>query len=221
MHRVGHSLIEAVTVKRKTMNLPVPVEAKLAKLRPTQMTLGYAEVAFKRKEWRERTAKAAKRFLRDHRFPAIRGPKGHYFIVDHHHLGRALQEENVASVTLALLADLSQLAKDEFWILMDFHQWAHPYDAKGRRRDFSSMPKTLKRMPDDPYRSLAAAVRRVGEYPKDAVPFAEFLWADFFRRRIPIELLRENPKAALKRANRIARTLEAAHLPGWSGIGES
>ena len=199
------------------MNLPVPVEAKLAKLRPTQMTLGYAEVALKRKEWRERTTKAAKRFLRDHRFPAVRGPKGRYFIVDHHHLGRALQEENVASVTLALLADLSQLAKDEFWILMDFHQWAHPYDAKGRRRDFSSMPKTLKRMPDDPYRSLAAAVRRVGEYPKDAEPFAEFLWADFLRRRIDREDIEKHFKRSLADALKLAKSTQADYLPGWAG----
>ena len=200
---------------------PVSISTKLAKLRPTQMTLGYAEVAVKRKEWHERSAKSAKRFLRDHRFPAIRGPKGRYFIVDHHHLGRALQEEKIVSVIVAVIADLSRLSKDEFWLMMDFHQWAHPYDAKGRRRDFSSMPKTLKRMPDDPYRSLAAAVRRVGEYPKDAVPFAEFLWADFFRRRIPASLLRRDPKQALKQANRLARTREASHLPGWSGIGEN
>jgi hypothetical protein len=105
--------------------------------------------------------------------------------------------------------------------MMDFHQWAHPYDAKGKRRDFSAMPKLLKRMPDDPYRSLAASVRRVGEYPKNSVPFAEFLWADFFRRRIPAALLRRDPKDALKRAKQLARIREASHLPGWSGIGES
>jgi hypothetical protein len=203
------------------MTRPVSIETKLAKLRPTQMTLGYAEVAHKRKEWRKRGAKAAEQFLRGHRFPAIRGPKGRFYITDHHHLGRALQEEKVAAVTVAVLADLSHLDRHEFWLTMDYQQWAHPYDAKGRRRDFSSMPKNLKRMPDDPYRSLAAAVRREGDYPKGAAPFAEFLWADFFRRRIPPDLLRQDAKAALRRAKRIARTLEAAHLPGWPGSGEN
>jgi hypothetical protein len=196
------------------------LKAKLAKLRPTQMALGYAEVAHKRKQWRALGAKEAREFLISHRFPAISGPKGRLYITDHHHLGRALQEEKVASVSIALLADLSDLDRDEFWILMDYQQWAHPYDAKGRRRDYSSMPKALDRLPDDPYRSLAAAVRRAGNYPKDATPFAEFLWADFFRRRIAPAMLRRAPKKALKRAQRFARSLEAAHLPGWSGIGK-
>jgi len=203
------------------MNTPTSIKAKLAKLRPTQMTLGYEEVAKKRKEWRKRDPKDAKRFLRDHRFPAISGPKGRLYITDHHHLGRALLEEKIVSVHVAVLADLSQLDRDEFWILMDYQQWAHPYDAQGRRRDFSDIPKSLGRLPDDPYRSLAADVRRDQDYPKDATPFAEFLWADFFRRRIPAETLRRDPDKALKRAKRLARSLEAAHLPGWSGIGKS
>ncbi len=200
---------------------PKSLKTKLAKLRPTQMTLGYAEVAHKRKEWRKRGAKDAREFLRDHRFPAIRGPKGRLYITDHHHLGRALQEEKIVSVNVAVLADLSSLGRDEFWILMDFQQWAHPYDALGRRRDFSAIPKSLKRLPDDPYRSLAAQVRREGDFPKDATPFAEFLWADFFRRRIAAETLHRDWKRALRRAKRLARSLEAAHLPGWSGIGKS
>ncbi len=207
-------------MRPKFPGAPAATKAKLAKLRPTQMTLGYAEVAHKRKEWRKLDPKDAKAFLRAHRFPAIRGPKGRLYITDHHHLGRALQEEKVASVSIAVLADLSDLDRDEFWILMDYQQWAHPYDAKGRRRDFSAIPKSLDCLPDDPYRSLAAAARRAGNYPKDTTPFAEFLWADFFRRRIAAATLRRAPKKALKRALRFARSLEAAHLPGWSGIGK-
>ncbi len=208
-------------MKPKPMSPPISIKTKLAKLRPTQMTLGYEEVAKKRKEWRKRDPKDARRFLRDHRFPAIRGPKNRLYITDHHHLGRALEEERITSVMVAVLADLSSLDRDEFWILMDYQQWAHPYDAQGRRRDFSAIPKSLKRLPDDPYRSLAAEVRRQGDFPKDTTPFAEFLWADFFRRRIPLDLLHQEPKKALKRAQRLARSLEAAHLPGWSGIGKS
>jgi hypothetical protein len=196
------------------------IEVKLAKLRPTQMALGYAEVALKRKEWQRRTAREAKRFLRDHRFPAIRGPNHHCYIVDHHHLGRALLEEKVESVIVAVLTDLSYLGMDEFWIVMDYHRWVHPYDEKGVRRAFSAMPKKLKRLPDDPYRSLAAAVRRAGDYPKDVTPFSEFLWADFLRRRLPAAALRD-PAAALQRAKKLVETPEAAYLPDWSRIGKS
>ena len=196
------------------------IEVKLAKLRPTQMALGYAEVALKRKEWRRRTAREAERFLHDHRFPAIRGPNNHCYIVDHHHLGRALLEEKVESVIVAVLTDLSYLGMDEFWIVMDYHRWVHPYDEKGVRRAFSAMPKKLKRLPDDPYRSLAAAVRRAGDYPKDVTPFSEFLWADFLRRRLPAAALRD-PAAALKRAKKLVETRAAAYLPDWFRIGKS
>jgi hypothetical protein len=196
-------------------------EARIEDLRPTQMAVGYEEVSRKRKEWRERTPEEAKHFLVGHRFPAIRGPNKHYYIVDHHHLGRALLEEKVEIALIAVLHDLSHLNRDEFWIVMDHHQWAHPYDAKGKRRNFSDMPKKLKQLPDDPYRSLAAEVRRVGEYPKDTTPFSEFLWADYFRRRIPLATLRDDPGSALERARKLARKREAAHLPDWSAISES
>jgi hypothetical protein len=196
------------------------VTVKLAALRPTQMALGYEEVLLKRREWRQRTAKNAKHFLRDHRFPAIRGPGKYHYIVYHHHLGRALLAEKVETVNVAVLCDLSHLAPDEFWIVMDHYQWVHPYDEKGKRRDFSAIPKRLDRLPDDPYRSLAAEVRRACEYPKDEMPFSEFLWADFFRRRIPIAAVREDSEKAMKRAKKLARQIEAAHLPDWSEIGK-
>jgi hypothetical protein len=197
------------------------IEAKIKDLRPTQMAVGYEEVQLKRKEWEERTSKEAKHFLRDHRFPAIRGPGKHYYIIDHHHLGRALLEEKVEVARVAVLQDLSHLDPDEFWIVMDHHQWTHPYDQNGKRREFSDMPKKLKQLPDDPYRSLAAEVRRAGEYPKDTTPFSEFLWADFFRRRIRRAELLDDPQAALDRAKKLASKREAAHLPGWSSIGKS
>jgi hypothetical protein len=202
-------------------NSRASAKVKPSKLRPTQMTLGYAEVSLKRKEWRKRSADDAKRFLKDHRFPAILGPGEHFYIVDHHHLGRALLDEKVDSVTVSVVADLSYLGKDEFWTVMDYHRWVHPYDETGMRRAFSLMPKTLKRLPDDPYRSLAAALRRAGDYPKDVTPFAEFLWADFLRRRLPVALLRDDPEGALKRAKKLVEKRDAAYLPERSGIGKS
>jgi hypothetical protein len=197
------------------------IDAKLAKLRPTQMALGYAEVALKRKAWRALSRADARKFLAGHRFPAIRGLGGHYYIVDHHHLGRALLEEKVASAMLALLTDMSHLGRREFWIVMALRGWAHPFDARGRLRRFSDMPKKLKELPDDPYRSLAFEVRRAGGYPKETTPFAEFLWADFFRRRISAKLLRADPKEAFKRACKLAKKREASHLPDWVGTGEA
>jgi hypothetical protein len=46
------------------------------------------------------------------------------------------------------------------------------------------MPKTVFDLTDDPFRSLAGALKRTGGYAKDKAPFSEFRWADFLRNRI-------------------------------------
>ena len=42
----------------------------------------------------------------------------------------------------------------------------------------------MDQLKDDPFRSLAGALRRAGGFAKDTRPFSEFLWADFLRRRM-------------------------------------
>jgi hypothetical protein len=70
---------------------------------------------------------------------------------------------------------------------------------------------------DDPFRSLAGEVRRSGGFAKDTTPFSEFLWADFFRRRIKRKLVDDDFPSALVRASKLARSGEADYLPGWCG----
>ena len=193
------------------------MDAALEALRPTQMTVGYSEVLLKRQQWRALDKHQRARFIADHPLPAVVGPKGKYYIVDHHHLARALLDEHVERACLVIWAELSTLAKDEFWLVMDHRMWVHSYDARGRRQRFSAIPKSLESLTDDPYRSLAAAVRMAGGFPKDQTPFAEYLWADFFRRRVPAAQLRSDPDSALSAAMQIVHDKAAMHLPGWSG----
>ena len=192
-------------------------KTELHKLRPTQLTVGFSEVAAKRSLWTGMGKAQRQDFLKGHWFPAVRGPGENFYIVDHHHLGLALLEEGVSHSFVVLLKDLSMLDKDEFWTVMDHHQWVHPYDARGRRRTVAELPKALDKLTDDPYRSLAGEVRHAGGFPKDATPFAEFLWADFFRRRIKLAQLRRDAVTALQTAMTLCHSPEAAHLPGWSG----
>lgn len=193
------------------------IKTKLLRLRPTQITVGYTEVQEKRGLWSGMVKTDRKRFLSSHWFPAVLGPGNNFYIVDHHHLGLALLEEGVTQSFVVLLKDFSQLNKDEFWTVMDHHQWIHPYDSKGKRLTTAALPKTLSGLADDPYRSLAGDVRHAGGFPKDQTPFAEFLWADFFRRRVKAALLLRDPDAALHAALLLCHSTEASHLPGWSG----
>jgi len=196
---------------------PHLLEVPLKSLRPTQLTVGLAEVERKRQSWKNLHPEARQSYLENHCFPGVLGPKDHYFIVDHHHLGLSLMEENIKTIKFMLLKDLSALSVDEFWVVMDHHQWVHPYDANGKRCDFDAIPKKLVELIDDPYRSLAGEVRQAGGFPKEQQPFSEFLWADFFRRRIPVKMITHQPSQALSAAMQLAHSQAAAHLPGWSG----
>ena len=186
-------------------------------LRPTQITLGMAEVAEKRAQWQAHGADKKAEFLGNHLIPVVLGPKRRHHLIDHHHLARALHDEGVAEVAVTIVADLSMLDPAAFYVYLDNRGLSHLYDEHGRRQDHRKLPKHVGAMPDDPYRSLAGALRRAGGYAKDTTPFSEFLWADFLRRRIKPKIAREEPAAALAKALRLAKSEAAAYLPGWCG----
>ncbi|THD45455.1 MAG: chromosome partitioning protein ParB [Bradyrhizobium sp.] len=194
---------------------PVLHPTPIPKLRPTQMTVGLREVALKRKAWAARGGKKADGFLAHHLAPVVIGPSERSFLVDHHHLVRALHDEGLESVFVVIVADLRKLDLETFWNVMEFHGWAHPYDANGKRRDFADLPKTVEDLVDDPYRSLAGELRSAGGFAKDTTPFSEFLWADFLRPRIKAKELRKDFDTALEHATTLAKTEDASYLPGW------
>jgi len=198
---------------REPILTPVPIDA----LRPTQITVGMEEVRAKRKEWREKGDDRAGAFLGKHMIPVVLGPKSRSYVTDHHHLARALHDEGVPHVLTTLVADLSRLDQDTFWVVLDNRGWMHPFDASGKRRDYKAIPQSVAELIDDPYRSLAGALRRAGGFAKDTTPFSEFLWADFLRRRIAKKRIASHFDQAVKEALRLARLHEADYLPGWCG----
>ena len=198
---------------REPILTPVPI----SELRPTQITVGMHEVAEKRRQWRERADRDGGEFLGRHMIPVILGPKRRHYVIDHHHLARALEDEGVRNIFVTVVADLHMLPKSSFWVVLDNRGWCHPYDASGRRRDFDTIPPTIAALADDPYRSLAGELRLAGGYAKDTTPFSEFIWADFLRRRITPKQVKTDFPAALAAALALARTKDADYLPGWCG----
>jgi len=201
---------------REPLLTPVPIEA----LHPTQITVGMEEVRAKRKEWREKDTKGDDRagaFLGKHMIPVVLGPKSRSYVIDHHHLARALHDEGVPHVLTTLVADLSRLDQDTFWVVLDNRGWMHPFDASGKRRGYKAIPQSVADLVDDPYRSLAGALRRAGGFAKDTTPFSEFLWADFLRRRIEQKRVQSRFDRAVEEALRLARSPDADYLPGWCG----
>jgi hypothetical protein len=189
----------------------------IAGLAPTQMTVGMHEVDFKRRRWREENCRRAASYLGSHRIPLILGPDSRRYIIDHHHLVRALHDEGVIEVPASIVADLSTLGFDKFWCTLETRRYTHPFDDEGRRRSYDDMPKTVFDLIDDPWRSLTGALKRAGGYIKDKALFSEFQWADFLRRRIARETIECDFDAALVLAIELARNREAMSLPGWLG----
>jgi hypothetical protein len=200
-----------------TVREPILKPVAIKDLRPTQITVGMREVKAKRKRWRAIARNKGGEFLGKHMIPVVMGPKERHYIIDHHHLTRALHDEGVTKVLVTVVSNLSKLEPDAFWFFMDNHNWMHPFDDRGQRREPQHLPKSVMDMVDDPFRSLAGELRRAGGFAKDTTPFSEFLWADFLRRRIKRKSVESNFDYALESALQLAKSKEASFLPGWCG----
>lgn len=185
---------------------------------PTQVTVGMREVDFKRRRWREKDSHNAASYLSSHSIPVILGPGAHHYIIDRHHLTRALHDEGVEKVPTAVVADLSPLSFDEFWFTLESRSCAHPFDDEGNRRSYGDMPKTVFELTDDLFRSLSGALKRTGGYAKNKAPFSEFRWAEFLRSRIARETVERDFDRALALALDLAQSRETMALPGWLGL---
>jgi len=198
-----------------TIREPILEPVAILDLRPTQITVGMREVKAKRKHWR--AAKQGEKFLGKHMIPVVLGPKDRHYVTDHHHLALALHDEGVKDIAVTVIANLSNLDRDSFWFVMDNRNWTHPFDADGSRRPYSDLPKSVDKLIDDPFRSLAGELRRAGGFAKDTTPFSEFLWADFLRRRMKREAVQTDFDHAIEKALQLAKSMDANYLPGWCG----
>lgn len=189
--------------------------AAIVELQPTQVTVGMREVELKRRSWRARDCDDAARYLSTHGVPVILGPGARLFIADGHHRTRALYDEGVVNVPICVVANVSDLSNDEFWRFLSNRCWVHPFDANGKRCPYEALPKMVGEIVDDPYRSLAGALRRAGGYAKNRLPFSEFRWANYLRMRIGRQIVDSDFSGALALAMNLALSREAEALPGW------
>lgn len=196
---------------------PILTPVSILSLRPTQMTVGMKEVGEKRKRWRMHKSKKRAKLLGEHMVPVVVGPDKRNYVIDHHHLARALHEEGEKDVLVSVVADLTMVDRKAFWIVLDNHRWVYPYDARGMRRDYNELPKDVTGLKDDPFRSLAGELRRAGGFAKDTTPFSEFLWADFLRRRMSRKTVDKDFAKAIEQALSLGKSKDAIYLPGWCG----
>ncbi|CAN5640855.1 ParB-like protein [soil metagenome] len=177
-------------------------EVKLSALHPTQFCVGEREVRARAEKLLGKKARKLDKYLDEHIMPLVIGPKGVPYIVDHHHLAKALQESKVRdSLPAQVLANYSNLDTEAFWKKMREQKWVYPYQRGAGPLSVATLPETLTQMTDDPYRSLVWAARHEGEEgDRDETPFADFKWADYFRGRIKLTGTEENFRQATLQA---------------------
>jgi hypothetical protein len=192
------------------------IRLELQQIHPTQVTAGMLEVEEKRKHFAALSADDLKRALKAAPIPVVVGRDDAHYAIDHHHLARALSDAEIEQAYVEVVADLSKLKGDAFWIEMAARQWVHPYDEHGVLHGVAAIPKQVSGLIDDPFRSLAAFVRNAGGYTKTAAPFAEFQWADFFRTRVRLWTTPSQFNAAVQQAIHLAASPDALILPGFT-----
>ncbi len=201
----------------QTVRAPVSHPVDILDLRPTQITIGLKEAETKAASLEALAKQDGEKFIRKHVIPVVKGPRDRFYIIDHHHLCRASLIAGAKQLTVTVVSNLTRLDKDAFWVFMDNRGLVHPFDDQGKRRNYRDIPKSVEDMADDPFRSLAGALRRKGGFAKDTTPFSEFLWADFLRRRLNRKEVEEDFGSALKEALELSKKQDADHLPGWCG----
>jgi len=162
-------------------------------LSPTQFATGRAEVLYK-------AGRMAKKFasnpakLHDYLLlrpvPVVKRGK-QFYLTDHHHLVRALYEalnDKVGDelfVYVRVMFDLGSLSEVHFWKAMFEHNGVYLFGADGGGpKPPETLPRHIRDVGFDPYRSLAWLVRGRHGYIKNDTPFSEFKWANFFRTRL-------------------------------------
>ena len=219
--------VPAITLPSGLANTTIPCVAssktgdlcscKVLELRPTQFAVGMNAVQNKATELASKVGPTLSAYQQKHPEPVVKGPGNALFITDHHHLALAMADRRIETTACQLEADYSSLDPSSFWAKMEENHWVYLYDENGKG-PFSpeELPRTVAGLKDDPYRSLASAVRDGGGFSKVSTPFTEFKWANYFRSSgISVTDIRSNFRKSVKEASVIATKRDACSLPEY------
>jgi len=186
------------------------VPCNASELRPTQPSVGLAEVQDRKAKLSGKSKKHQVEYFDKRRPVVVKGPNNGFYVVDHHHLVRMAMDMKVEKPSCDIVVDLSRLGEEQFWSTLNAKCWAYLKDEKGGEISYKTLPKSVAELRDDPYRSLAWRVRKQGGFCKSSTAFAEFRWALFFRQK---GIKPEDDRSALVEAKTCGANATAA-LPG-------
>lgn len=157
-------------------------KVEISTLRPTQLYLGMFEVEKRTQEIEQMSGKDFDEYRKAKIVPVVKGPDGKYYIIDHHHFVRSVQQGRPGKkVFISIQEDWSELSEEDFWKRMQGNQWACLYDKNGEKIPYQQLPKTIGDMTDDPLRSALWIARKRGLWNRLQIPFEEFKMAHYLR----------------------------------------
>lgn len=189
--------------------------AAVLTLRPTQITVGQAEVDAKVADLEAMGKKKLAKAIEKEPLPAVIGPGGVLYIVDHHHFAKALATIGEPNADVQVRDDLSGIDPADFPAAMAQNKYVYLYDENGEPQPFSALPENVMGLRDDPYRGLAWGVREKGGYQHTDSLYGDFAWADYFRPLIPLSMIEQDFDAAVAQALPLAHLPAAQNLPGY------
>jgi hypothetical protein len=206
--------------------LPAPTKATevfrlpIARLHPTQMCIGLAEVRSRQVDFSQESREQRLRYLRTKPIPLVCLDGEHHWMVDRHHRMRSLIEIDPQAEAYGYeVLHLSGL--DRHGVLQELHSrgWLYLYDGRGLGPlPPTALPEDLNGLQDDPYRSLVWKLKKEGLIdPAPLIPFHEFRWAAWLRRRPLPPFSSSELEPALPSARTLVRSSAASHLAGWKG----
>ncbi|MBV8410189.1 MAG: hypothetical protein JOY64_21350 [Alphaproteobacteria bacterium] len=219
---------------KNTLGKDAVCRCQIELLHPTQISVGMIQVTKKAAKLAKKSDKKLEAYLEreENRVPVVMGPdwvieakgqtsvtKGFLYMVDHHHLSRALIDigKTEAYCQIKEITRRGQ-SVDAFWTGMIASKQAWPRDENGVERPPQAIPSSVDGLKDDPYRSLGGAVvKACGFKDRDREPeyFLEFKWANYLRTTgITLVPDGSNFPSALDKAKELAKSADTAELRG-------
>ncbi len=208
---------EPLPAPKKELQL---IEVAVASLHPTQMCVGLAEVLHRREDFAADSIEKRRKYLKSKPVPLVLSGLGEYWMVDRHHRLRGLLELDPAATAWGYVAlELSCKQPEQVLAALQQKGWLYLYNGRGLGpQPLSTLPSSLSGLQDDPFRSLVWKLKKEGVIePAPLIPFHEFRWGAWLRRKSlpPFSSMQLDP--ALPAARAYARSAAAAKLSGWKG----
>lgn len=175
------------------------VKVRIVDLHPTQFALGFDEVEYRKMQSAHLVAlskKERKKELKKAAGRVVIGPGGKLYLIDGHHHAAAYDALGMKQTFVRIDRDWSHLSEKEFWKRMEnkdeSRKRARVYlkDENGKARKHSELPKNIRKMANNPYRSIVFFLIKLGHIHKDKEtfpPHGEFRYVDALRANLELD----------------------------------